>query len=217
MVKLIKRDDNQLYQISATCQSNDLQIVLSLPTLEVKCYAHDIYVCLTYVHDQPTAVANKCHIKRTQATSGFQLSALLLRHSMKNPRLSCLLFTQKQWAFLKLIQHINIIRFYCSVVYNCPHIIIIRGSNFIAFIACILRPEFWGVCLQNIAAVYCSNIDFLQLLIEAIHRNSHGEHHGQFASQLLIMTLGFITRMIKNEVIREEYLEQKQAKPNGMY
>jgi hypothetical protein len=48
-------------------------------------------------------------------------------------------------------------------------------------------------------------------LLEAINRNYHEELHCQFASQLLFMTLGFVTRMIKNEVLREEL-----SKPEGM-
>lgn len=38
----------------------------------------------------------------------------------------------------------------------------------------------------------------------SIDRNCQEELHCQFANQLLFMTLGFVTRMIKNEVIREE-------------
>lgn len=44
----------------------------------------------------------------------------------------------------------------------------------------------------------------LQLLIGAIRRNYVEEHYCQFASQLLLMTLGFLTRIIKSQVLLEE-------------
>ncbi|XP_064396222.1 spatacsin-like isoform X6 [Halichondria panicea] len=43
----------------------------------------------------------------------------------------------------------------------------------------------------------------VQLLIGAIRRNYVEEHYCQFASQLLLMTLGFLTRIIRTQVILE--------------
>ena len=46
-----------------------------------------------------------------------------------------------------------------------------------------------------------------QLLIGAIRRNYVEEHYCQFASQLLLMTLGFLTRIIKSQVLLEEQVD----------
>ena len=43
-----------------------------------------------------------------------------------------------------------------------------------------------------------------QLLIAAIRRNYQEKDYFQFASQLLIMTLTFLTRTIKNQALREQ-------------
>ena len=52
-----------------------------------------------------------------------------------------------------------------------------------------------------------------QLLITAIRKNYQEEIFNQFASQLLIMTLGFLTRMIKTQALLEEHVELRQMSP----
>ena len=54
----------------------------------------------------------------------------------------------------------------------------------------------------------------LQLLIGAIKRNYQEEHYCQFASQLLIMTLNFLTRMIKSQALREQSPDSRQSSPD---
>ena len=51
----------------------------------------------------------------------------------------------------------------------------------------------------------------LQLLIDAINKNYKEEHYCQFASHLLIMTLGFLTRMIKSQTLLEEHVAETMA------
>ena len=53
-----------------------------------------------------------------------------------------------------------------------------------------------------------------QLLIGAIKRNYQEEHYCQFASQLLIMTLNFLTRMIKSQALREQSPDSRQSSPD---
>ena len=55
----------------------------------------------------------------------------------------------------------------------------------------------------------------VQLFIDAVQRNFQEEHHCQFAGQLLIMTLGFVTRTIKSEVMRDGFSDAKQKTSEG--
>ena len=55
----------------------------------------------------------------------------------------------------------------------------------------------------------------VQLLIDAVQRNFQEEHHCQFAGQLLIMTLGFVTRTIKSEVMRDGSSDAKRKISEG--
>ena len=52
-----------------------------------------------------------------------------------------------------------------------------------------------------------------QLLISAIQRNYQEEHYCQFASQLLLMALGFLTRIIRSQVLLEGQTEPHPATP----
>ena len=54
----------------------------------------------------------------------------------------------------------------------------------------------------------------MQLLIDAINKNYKEEHYCQFASHLLIMTLGFLTRMIKSQTLLEEHTAEILAGPD---
>ena len=56
-----------------------------------------------------------------------------------------------------------------------------------------------------------SPLPMLQLLIDAINKNYKEEHYCQFASHLLIMTLGFLTRMIKSQTLLEEHVAETMA------
>ena len=62
--------------------------------------------------------------------------------------------------------------------------------------------------------LFCLFVCFSKLLIDAIQRNCQEEHHYQFAGQLLIMTLEFVIRMIKTEVMREGCSESGHTSPD---
>ncbi len=60
------------------------------------------------------------------------------------------------------------------------------------------------VSLSNYQYAVTILLNIIQLLIGAIQRNYVEETHCQFASQLLLMTLGFLNQMIRSQVLLEE-------------